>query len=74
MSLRTNRLLPIPSEAYETRDYKTPAGYSEDKDKDTRANDVEEITYAPKLATFEMEIMDLQGIKEDRVPKPTFWY
>jgi L-asparaginase II len=35
---------------------------------------VEEITYEPKLATFDMDIMESMGIKEDRIPKKTYWY
>ena len=67
-------IIPIPTEAYETVDYKTPKGYTENKTKDTTAKDVEEITYEPKLCTFEMEIMEQMGIKEDRIPKKTWWY
>ncbi len=74
VSSRTGRPLPVPSEAYQTVDYKTPEGYSESQQKDTKAKDVEEITYKPRLATFEMEIMEEQGIQEDRDAKPTFYY
>lgn len=74
ISSRTGRILPIPSEAYETIDYKTPSAYVENKTKDTKAAVVEEITFEPKLATFEMDIMESMGIKEDRIPRRTFWY
>ncbi len=74
VSVRTGRQLPIPTEAFETVDYKTPSGYAPNKYKDTKAKDVEEITYEPSLATFEMDIMRKHGIKEDRDPAPTFWY
>ena len=74
VAVRSDTLLPIPSQAFETVDYKTPEGYMENKEKDTNAADVEEITYEPKLATFEMEIMEAQGIKEDRIPHKTYWY
>ena len=74
MSAESGHIIPIPSEAYETIDYKTPKGYSENKAKDTLPKDVEEITYAPKLCTFEMDIMESMGIKEDRIPKKTWWY
>jgi len=74
VSTKSGRVLPMPSEAFETLDYKTPGKYVESKEKDTLAKDVEEITYKPKLATFEMEIMELQGIEETRDAKPTFWY
>ena len=74
VAVRSDTLLPIPSQAFETVDYKTPEGYMENKEKDTNAADVEEITYEPKLATFEMEIMEAHGIKEDRIPHKTYWY
>ena len=74
VAVRSDTLLPIPSQAFETVDYKTPEGYMENKEKDTNAADVEEITFEPKLATFEMEIMEAQGIKEDRIPHKTYWY
>lgn len=35
---------------------------------------VSEITFQPKLATFEMDIMEEMGIKEERTPKRTYWY
>lgn len=74
ISQRSGHILPIPSEAYQTIDYKVPVGYFENKEKDTKAPDVEEITFVPKLATFEMDIMEAQGIKEDRIPPKTFIY
>ena len=74
ISTRTGHVIPMPSEAHQTVDYKSKMGYADNKEKDTPASEVEEITYVPKLATFEMEIMELQGIKEDRVPPKTFFY
>ena len=74
VSTRTNKILPIPSEAFETVDYKTPQGYAENSKKDTKAKVVEEITFEPKLATFEMDLMKIYGIKEERIPKKTYWY
>jgi large subunit ribosomal protein L24 len=35
---------------------------------------VEEITYEPKLCTFDMDIMEKMNIKEDRTPTKTYWY
>ena len=35
---------------------------------------VEEVTYEPKLCTFDMDIMDNLNIKEDRTPLKTYWY
>jgi len=51
-------VLPVPSEAYETVDYKMPGRYLENKEKDTLPKDAEGITYKLKLANFEMKIME----------------
>lgn len=73
VSARTGRIIPIPSLAYETADYKKPQLYVE-QDKDTKADDVKQVTFEPKVKTFEMDIMDQMNIKEDRVPYPMYWY
>merc|ERR1719259_1381500 len=74
VSTRTGVEIPIPSEAASTVDYKSKAGYKDNKDKDTKADDVEEITFEPKLATFDMDIMEKMGINETRKPARTYWY
>nr|ACO14687.1 Probable 39S ribosomal protein L24, mitochondrial precursor [Caligus clemensi] len=74
VAIDTDSEIPIPSAAYETIDYKTPSGYGENKTKDTPAKLVEEITFEPKLATFDMDVMEAMGIKESRIPKRTYWY
>lgn len=48
--------------------------YFSEQPKDTKAKDVEKITYKPKLLTFEQEIMQDMGIKEDNEPCKTYWY
>lgn len=73
VSLRTGRIIPIPIADKETIDYKLPHLYKPG-DKDTKKEDVEKITFKPELKTFEMDIMDKMGIKEDRVPRKTYWY
>lgn len=45
-----------------------------ESDKDTTEADLKEITFSPLLKTFEMDVMDDMGIKEDRVPAKTYWY
>lgn len=45
-----------------------------ESEKDTSENEIKEITFSPLLKTFEMDIMDDMGIKEDRVAAPTYWY
>jgi large subunit ribosomal protein L24 len=74
VSLRTGRIIPLPLAADETHDYKDPSSYLENESKDTTAKEVEAITFDPKLKTFEMEIMEVMDIKEDRVPKKSYWY
>lgn len=73
VSLRSGREIPIPASDRETYDYKNPVTYME-RPKDTVAADAEEITFSPKLKTFEMDIMDDMGIKDDREPAKTYWY
>lgn len=73
VSTRTERIIPIPSRAFETADYRFPDAY-EEQEKDTSAADVEAITYEPVAKTFEMDIMDQMNIKEDRNPFPFYWY
>jgi len=73
VSLRTGRVIPIPKQAEETLDYKTKSTYTE-QEKDTKDEEVTSITYQPELATFEMDIMNKMGIKDDRIPTPTYWY
>ncbi|CAG4995454.1 unnamed protein product [Parnassius apollo] len=74
VSLASSRIIPIPKSAEETIDYKSKELYVENKEKDTAASDVTKITFQPKLATFEMDIMESMGIKEDRVPVKSYWY
>ncbi|XP_044745374.1 probable 39S ribosomal protein L24, mitochondrial [Coccinella septempunctata] len=73
VSTRTGRIIPIPATNEETRDYKSKSTYKE-QPKDTLSAEVDKITFEPKLCTFEMEIMEKMGIKEDRVPAKSYWY
>jgi len=74
VSVRSGSQIPIPGKAEETIDYKTKAGYLLNKIKDTPPRAVEDVTFEPKLATFEMDIMESMNIKETRIPKKTWWY
>lgn len=73
VSLRSGRVIPIPASHEETYDYKSPKSYVE-REKDTKGDLATEVTFEPKLKTFEMDIMDEMGIKEDRIPKRAYWY
>ncbi|KAL3287470.1 hypothetical protein HHI36_001940 [Cryptolaemus montrouzieri] len=73
VSTRTGRIIPIPATNEETRDYKSRSAYKE-QPKDTVSAEVDKITFEPKLCTFEMDLMEKYGIKEDRVPPKSYWY
>lgn len=45
-----------------------------ENDKDTPADVVRTKTYVPVLSTFEQDIMQKQGIVEERTYKPSYWY
>ena len=45
-----------------------------DTEKDTKEKQLTKVTFDPKVMTFEEEIMQAMGIKEDRKPAKTFWY
>ncbi|XP_072946472.1 large ribosomal subunit protein uL24m [Epargyreus clarus] len=70
----SSRIIPIPKAHQETIDYKSKELYVENAEKDTTAAAACKITFEPKLRTFEMDIMEAMGIKEDRVPVKSYWY
>jgi len=74
VSKRTGRIIPMPTMAEETYDYKQAKTYKENEHKDTPVKEMTVMTYQGVLGTFEMDVMDEMGIKEDRVPKKTYWY
>ncbi|XP_075985991.1 mitochondrial ribosomal protein L24 [Anticarsia gemmatalis] len=74
VSMASSRIIPIPKTAEETMDFKSKAVYVENVEKDTTNDDATKVTFAPKLRTFEMDIMEEMGIKEDRVPAKSYWY
>ncbi|KAF7267658.1 hypothetical protein GWI33_019147 [Rhynchophorus ferrugineus] len=73
VSIRTGRIIPMPATASQTIDYKSKSTYKE-QPKDTEGSVVTEVTFKPKLCTFEMDLMDKMGIKEDRIPPKSYWY
>ncbi|KAJ8963211.1 hypothetical protein NQ318_018677 [Aromia moschata] len=73
VSTRSGRIIPIPATAEETIDYKSRSTYKE-QPKDTDAAATSEITFEPRLRTFEMDIMESMGIKEHRIPPKSYWY
>ena len=74
VAVKTGTTIPKPTKAVETADYQTPSEYKANEFKDTQPKVVEEITYEPNLATFEMDVMQAMGIKETRIPRKSWWY
>ncbi|CAI5438230.1 unnamed protein product [Caenorhabditis angaria] len=74
VSTKSGYEIPIPSQAKVTYEYLQPENYIEVEGKDTPADAVLERTYHPKVASFEQEIMNDMGIKDEKQPAPTYWY
>lgn len=74
VSKRTGRVIPTTREADELEDFVLPADYRENELKDTKPAEVIKVTFQPRLMTFEKEIMDVMGIKDDRKSAKTYWY
>lgn len=73
VSTRSGLIVPLPSGAQETEDFVMPNSYVE-CDRDTREKDVTEVTFQPKLCSFDEDIMESMGIKEERKPGQVYWY
>jgi large subunit ribosomal protein L24 len=73
VSVRTGRIIPLPSAAKTTEDFVLPSTYIEGP-KDTKTKELTDVTFEPKLKSFEQDIMDSMGIKEERTNAPTYWY
>ncbi|XP_054277721.1 probable 39S ribosomal protein L24, mitochondrial [Macrosteles quadrilineatus] len=73
VSLRSERIIPVPVEARETLDYKEKHLYLESP-KDTRDDEIQKVTFIPDLETFEMAIAREHNIQDDRVPAKVYWY
>lgn len=73
VSTRTGRIIPLPTRALETYDFKVAEYYNE-QPKDTKKADLQTVTFVPRVTTFEMDIMEQMGIKDDRIPHQMYWY
>ncbi|XP_046370699.2 probable 39S ribosomal protein L24, mitochondrial [Haliotis rufescens] len=74
VSTRTGRVIPLSKTAEdESYDMVQISSYVE-TDKDTKDKELKKITFKPRLSTFEQDIMEKMGIKEDREPAKTYWY
>ncbi|XP_005096571.2 probable 39S ribosomal protein L24, mitochondrial [Aplysia californica] len=74
VSLRSGRIVPI-SEKYldEAEDGVLKSSYIE-QNWDTKEKELTKVTYKPSLSSFEADIMQAMGIKEDRKRAPVFYY
>ena len=70
----TQKLSFLPRHSHSKYTHFTRYSFSENTLKDTKESDVTEVTFEPKLCTFEEEINNEMGIKEDRKPAKTYWY
>ena len=74
VSKRSGRIIPMPTAANEVDDGVNPATYAESTEKDTTEAAVMRVSFEPKMKTFEQDIFDQMGIKEQRQKAPTYWY
>lgn len=73
VSVKSGRIIPLPVAASELEDFVNPTLY-EETDKDTKEDDLKEVTFRPKLCMFEDDIMNAMGIKEDRKWPKMYYY
>ncbi|KAK7496053.1 hypothetical protein BaRGS_00012754 [Batillaria attramentaria] len=72
--MRTGRIIPMSRIAEdETEDMVAKSGYTE-QDWDTKADELKKVTFKPTLSTFEADILQQMGIKDERKRAPTYWY
>ncbi|XP_060066375.1 large ribosomal subunit protein uL24m-like [Ylistrum balloti] len=78
VSKRTGRIIPIPLDEQDILVLERGARKSNYKkgNRDTAESDVVEITFEPKLVSFEQDIMESMGIKDEQNPNEpqTYWY
>lgn len=48
--------------------------FADNETTDTSEKELQKVTFVPKLLTFEEDLMQELGIKEDRKPAKTYWY
>jgi len=74
VSTRSGRIIPQSVESEMTEDFVTPSTYQENETKDMVEDQITDVTYEPKLCTFEEDIFNEMGIKEHRKRAKTYWY
>ncbi|CAG5130252.1 unnamed protein product, partial [Candidula unifasciata] len=74
VSLRSGRIIPMPRKALdEAEDYVDKNDYIE-QIWDTKEKELTKVTFQPVASSFEQDIMNSMGIKEDRKRAPKFYY
>ncbi|GFO05267.1 mitochondrial ribosomal protein l24 [Plakobranchus ocellatus] len=74
VSSRSGRVVPMSERAdNESEDMIDKGAYIE-QSWDTKEKELTKVTFKPKAVTFEADIMESMGIKEDRKRAPNFYY
>lgn len=74
VSMRSGRVVPMSERAInESEDMIDKSAYLE-QSWDTKEKELTKVTFRPKIMSFEEDIMDSMGIKEDRKRAPNFYY
>lgn len=74
VSVRTGRIIPVLEYGNKYHEDLVDAKTYKISEKDTPEKELNKVTFKPKLMTFESDIMEQMGIKEDRKPGKTYWY
>lgn len=75
VSKRTGRIIAMAPDARNMwDDFTDVSKYRASKTKDTTPEALQEVTFKPKLCTFEEEILEKHGIKEERKYQKKYWY
>lgn len=74
VSTRSGHIIPLSGEATDYHEDFTRISTYKSGEKDTNKDELQKVTYVPKLKSFEEDILEKMGIKEDRKPGKTYWY
>jgi len=74
VSVRSGRVLPIALDHTDRHEDGTLKSVYQEQPWDTKEKELLEVTFKPSLKSFEADIMESMGIKEERKKAPTFWY
>lgn len=75
VSKRTGRIImKSPDSENSWEDFVNVSKYIASKTKDTEPAELKKVTFKPKLCTFEEDILEKHGIKENRTYQKKYWY